>query len=293
MVVESVASFVEDPVEGDHEIGLIVAGGHTGVAGSESRAEGVGAGVETTSGDVETDFWEEGVEKLFLQGVGVVAAKIFAGGRGGERECFFGDSDKAGAKFGEKSGDVAGEPSWFVAFKERVVGLVGIAPEIGHLSGKGEELFEVRGKGCEVGVFAGLDPGGAGETDGEFVFFDEFSGDASRAVVVVAPAGNGSGFGSERREGYVFALIEPTRDVVVGSEAMGDASDEGGLFGAKGVAFGWKEGFLVPSEQAASGAKEGEIFPAGMEFFVGFRKIGHYENLMEEVDSNNVGSLPN
>ena len=36
MVVESVASFVEDPVEGDHEIGLIVAGGHAGIARSES-----------------------------------------------------------------------------------------------------------------------------------------------------------------------------------------------------------------------------------------------------------------
>ncbi len=70
-----------------------------------------------------------------------MAAKIFAGGRGRQGKGFFGDSDKAGAKFGEKSGDVAGEPSWFVAFKERVVGLVGIAPEIGHLSGKGEELF--------------------------------------------------------------------------------------------------------------------------------------------------------
>jgi len=41
------------------------------------------------------------------------------------------------------------------------------------------------------------------------------------------------------------------------------------------VAFGWKEGFLVPSEQAAGGAKEGEIFSAGAEFFVGVRKVGH------------------
>jgi hypothetical protein len=215
------------------------------------------------------------VEKLFLFGAGVVAAKIFAGGRGGKRECFFGDSDKAGAKFGEKSGDVSGEPSGFVAFKECVVGLVGIAPEIGHLSGKGEELFEVGRKGCEVGVFAGLDPGGAGEADGEFVFFDEFCGDASCSVVVVAPAGDGGGFGSQRREGDVFALIEPTGDVVVGGEAMGDASDEGGLFGAKGVAFRWKEGFLVPSEQATGGAKKSKIFPAGAEFFVGVRKVGH------------------
>ena len=58
MVVESVASFVENTVEGDHEIGLIVAGGHAGVARAESRAEGVGTGVETTSGDVETNFWK-------------------------------------------------------------------------------------------------------------------------------------------------------------------------------------------------------------------------------------------
>jgi hypothetical protein len=288
LVVESVASFVEDTVKGDHEIGFIVAGGHAGVARSESRAEGVGTGVETTSGDVETDFREEGVEKLFLQGAGVVAPKIFAGGRGGQGKGFSGDGNKARAKFGEKSGDVSGEPSGFVAFKERVVGLVSIAPEIGHLSGKGKELFEVRRKGCEVGVFAGLDPSGAGEADGEFIFLDEFGGDASSPVVVVSPAGDGGGFGSERREGHIFALIEPTRDVVMGSEAMGDASDEGGLFGAKGVAFGWKEGFLVPSEQAAGGAKEGEIFPAGAEFFVGVRKRGHAGMMKQDGTSWNV-----
>ena len=204
-----------------------------------------------------------------------MAAKVFAGGGGGQSKGFFGDSDEAGTKFGEKSGDVSGEPSGFVAFEECVVGLVGIAPEIGHLSGKGKELFEVRRKGCEVGVFAGLDPRGAGEADGEFIFLDELGGNASCAVVVVAPAGDGRGFGRERREGYVFALIKPTCDVVVGSKAMGDASDQGGLFGAKGVAFRWKEGFLVPSEQTAGGAKEGEIFPAGAEFFVGVRKVGH------------------
>ena len=154
-----------------------------------------------------------------------MAAKTFAGWGGGQGKGFFGDSNKAGAKFGEKSGDVSGEPSRFVAFEECVVGLVGIAPEIGHLSGKGEELFEVRGEGCEVGVFASLDPGGTREADGEFIFLDEFGRDASRSVVVVAPAGDGSGFGSERGEGNAFALIEPTCDVVMGSEAMGDASD--------------------------------------------------------------------
>ena len=104
----------------------------------------------------------------------------------------------------------------------------------------------------------------------------------------MAPAGDGSGFGRERREGYVFALIEPTRDVVMGSEAMGDASDEGRLFGAKGVAFGWKEGFLVPSEQAAGGAKESEIFPAGAEFFVGVRKRGHAGMMKQDGTSWNV-----
>jgi len=69
---------------------------------------------------------------------------------------------------------------------------------------------------------------------------------------------------------------------------MGDASDEGRLFGAKGVAFGWKEGFLIPSEQAASGAKEGEIFAAGAEFFVGVRKRGHAGMMKQDDTSWNV-----
>ena len=74
----------------------------------------------------------------------------------------------------------------------------------------------------------------------------------------------------------------------MGSEAMGDASDEGRLFGAKGVAFGRKEGLLVPSEQATGGAKEGEIFPAGAEFFVGFRKRGHAGMMKQDDASWNV-----
>ena len=107
-------------------------------------------------------------------------------------------------------------------------------------------------------------------------------------MVVVAPAGNGRGFGSQRGKGYVLALIEPACDVVVGSEAMGDASDESRLFGAKGVAFGWKEGFLVPSKQAASGAKESEIFSAGAEFFVSVRKRGHAGMMKQDGTSWNV-----
>ena len=74
----------------------------------------------------------------------------------------------------------------------------------------------------------------------------------------------------------------------MGSETMGDASDEGGLFGAKGVAFRWKEGFLIPSEQAAGSAKEGESFPAGAEFFVGVRKRGHAGMMKQDDTSWNV-----
>ena len=75
---------------------------------------------------------------------------------------------------------------------------------------------------------------------------------------------------------------------MVGSKAMGDASDESRLFGAKGVAFGWKEGFLVPSEQTTGGAKEGEIFSAGAEFFVGVRKRGHAGMMKQDDTSWNV-----
>lgn len=76
-------------------------------------------------------------------------------------------------------------------------------------------------------------------------------------------------------EGSVFALIEPTGDIGVGGEAVGDAGEEGGLFGTKGVAFGGEEGFLVPREKAGGGAKEGEVFTAGAKFFVGLRQRGH------------------
>jgi len=32
LVVETVASLVQDPVEGDHEVAFVVAGGHAGIA---------------------------------------------------------------------------------------------------------------------------------------------------------------------------------------------------------------------------------------------------------------------
>jgi hypothetical protein len=122
-----------------------------------------------------------------------------------------------------------------------------------------------------VRVFAGFDPRGAGEADGEFVFFDKFGGDASGAVVVVTPAGDGCSFWGVGREKSAFALIEPAGDVGVGREAVGDTCEKGGLFGTEGVAFRGEEGFLIPTEKACGGAEKGEVFASGAEFFVGLR----------------------
>ena len=36
LVVETVASLVQDPVEGDHEVAFVVAGGHAGIAWAEA-----------------------------------------------------------------------------------------------------------------------------------------------------------------------------------------------------------------------------------------------------------------
>jgi len=115
------------------------------------------------------------------------------------------------------------------------------------LAGEREKFFKVWGKGGEVRVFAGFDPCGAGEADGELVFFDKFGGDKSGAMVVVTPTGNGGGFGGVGWEGSAFALIEPAGDIGMGREAMGDSSEKGGLFGTKGVAFRREEGFLIPA----------------------------------------------
>jgi hypothetical protein len=160
--------------------------------------------------------------------------------------------------------------------------LVGVAPEVGHLAGKGEKFFEVRGKGGEVRVFAGFDPRGAGEADGEFVFFDKFGGDTSGTVVVVTPTGDGGGFWGERRERSALALIEPAVDVGVGSEAVGDAREKGGLFSTERVAFRGEEGFLIPAEEACGGAEKGEVFTSGTEFFVGIRERGHGAMMKQE-----------
>jgi hypothetical protein len=186
----------------------------------------VGTGVEAACVNVEPDSWKKKLEKFLLIGAGVVTAKVFTGGWLRQGESFFGNGNETRAKFCEKSCNVFGEPAWFVALKKGIVRLVGVAPEVGHLAGEGEKFFEVRGKGGEVRVFAGFDPRGAGEADGEFVFFDKFSGDTSGAVVVVTPAGDGGGFGGVGWERSAFALIEPAGDVGVGREAVGDAREE-------------------------------------------------------------------
>ncbi len=72
LVVEAVAGFVENAIEGDHEIRLVVTGGHAGVVGAETGAEGVGAGVESAGGSVEADFGEKSLKKLFLVGAGIM-----------------------------------------------------------------------------------------------------------------------------------------------------------------------------------------------------------------------------
>jgi len=235
----------------------------------------MGTGVEATCRDVEADFWKKKLEEFLLIGAGVVASESFAGGWLRQGESFFGYGNEARAKFGKERSNIASQPTRFVAFEEGIVGLVGVAPEVGHLAGEGEKFFKVWGEGGEVRVFSRFDPRGAGEADGELVFFDKFGGDASGAVVVVTPSGDGGGLGGVRWEGSAFALIEPAGDVGVGREAMGDAREEGGLFGAEGVAFRGEEGFLIPAEEAGCGAEKREVFASGAEFFVGIRERGH------------------
>jgi len=49
----------------------------------------------------------------------------------------------------------------------------------------------------------------------------------------------------------------------VGREPVGDAREEGGLFGTKGVAFRGEEGFLIPAKEACGSAKKGKVFASG------------------------------
>jgi hypothetical protein len=242
----------------------------------------VGTGVEAAGIGVEPDFWKKKLEEFLLIGTRVMATESFTGGGLRQGESFFGYGNEARAKFGKEQSNITSQPTWFVAFEEGIVGLVGVAPEVSHLAGEGEKFFEVRGKGGEVRVFAGFYPRGAGEADGELVFLDKFGGDASGAVVVVTPAGDGGGFGGVGWERSAFALIEPAGDVGVGREAVGDAREEGGLFGAEGVAFRGEEGFLIPAEKACGGAEKGEVFASGAEIFVGIGKRGHGVMMKQE-----------
>ena len=242
----------------------------------------MGTGVEPSCVSVEADFWKKQLEEFLLIGAGVVASESFTGGGLRQGESFFGNGNEARAKFGKERSDIASQPTRFVAFEEGIVGLVGVAPEVGHLAGKGEKFFEVRGKGGEVRVFAGFDPCGAGEANGELVFFYQFGGDTSGAMVVVTPTGDGGGFGGVGWEGSAFALIEPAGDVGVGREAMGDASEKGGLFGTEGVAFRGEQGFLIPAEEAGCGAEKGEVFASGTEFFIGFGERGHGKMMKQQ-----------
>ena len=248
----------------------------------------MGTGVETSCIGVEADFWKKQLEEFLLIGTGIVASESFTGGGLRQGESFFGYGNEARAKFGKERSDIASQPTWFVAFEEGIVGLVRVAPEVGHLAGEGEKFFEVRGKSREVGVFTGFDPRGAREADGELVFFDKFSGDTGGAVVVVAPTGDGGGFRGVGWERGVFALVEPVSDVGVGREAVGDAGEQGGLFGTEGVAFRGKQGFLIPREEAGGGAEKGEVFASGAEFFVGFGERGHGKMMKQQKDLWNV-----
>ena len=242
----------------------------------------MGTGVEAACVGVEADFWKKQLEEFLLVDTGVVASESFAGWVRGNGKSFFGNGNEARAKFGKKRSDIASQPTWFVAFEEGIVGLVGVAPEVGHLAGEGKKFFEVRGKGGEVRVFSGLDPRGAREADGEFVFFDKLGGDASSAMVVVTPTGDGASFGGVGGEGSAFALIEPASDVGVGREAVGDAGEQGGLFGTEGVAFRGEEGFLIPREETRGSAEKGEVFTSGAEFFVGIGTRGHGVMMKQE-----------
>ena len=147
LVIQAVPGLVKNAVERDHEIRLVVAGGHAGVVGAEPGAEGMGAGVQPAGGGVETYFGKEGLEKLFLVGARIVAGKVFTGGVSRDGKSLFGNRDEAGLEFCKKSGDFPGFPAGFIAFQQGVVGLVGVAPEVSHAAGEGEEFFEVGGEG--------------------------------------------------------------------------------------------------------------------------------------------------
>jgi len=259
--------------------------------GTEAGAEGVGAGVEAPGGGVETDSGKEGLKELFLIRAGVVAGELLAGGMGGDGEGLFGDGDQAGLKFFEEGGDLPGFPARLVTFEQGVIGMVGISPKLGHAAGEGEEFLQVGGEGVEVGFFPGLDPCGPGEAAGALVFLHKVGGDPGGAVVIVPPAGEAGALRAVR--GWLGGLAggEPIPDFWSGGEAVGDAGDLGGLFRTERVGLRGQKGFLVPAEEAAGGAEQGQLPSPGAQFLVGFRQSGHSGILGQENIPWNVGML--
>jgi hypothetical protein len=61
LIVEPMPGFVEDSIEGDHEVSFIVACGHSRVIRAKAGAERVGAGIEPTGSGIETDFGQKGL----------------------------------------------------------------------------------------------------------------------------------------------------------------------------------------------------------------------------------------
>ena len=54
------------------------------------------------------------------------------------------------------------------------------------------------------------------------------------------------------------------------------------------MAFRGEEGFLIPAEEACGGAKKGEVFASGAEFFIGFRKRRHTGMMKQDGASWNI-----
>ena len=96
----------------------------------------MGTGVEASCIGVEPDFWKKKLEEFLLIGARVVASESFTGGWLRQGESFFGYGNEARAKFGKERSNIASQPTWFVAFEEGIVGLVGVAPEVSHLAGE-------------------------------------------------------------------------------------------------------------------------------------------------------------
>ena len=61
LVVQAMPGFMENTIEGDHEVSFLVARGHPRVIGAKAGAERMGAGVEPAGSGIETDFGQKGL----------------------------------------------------------------------------------------------------------------------------------------------------------------------------------------------------------------------------------------